>query len=244
MNDTWYQRDVRSAIKGMARLNLEERGAYNTLIDHQYLMGGPLPEDDRHIAGPMGCDVRVWKRVKKQLVAKDRIQISDGLIEDVRASYELAKRDAQRKKRIASGQAGGKASGESRKNKKLGEAPASKQTNQIRREENINTVPNGTGVPPPSFAQFIYQKGRELLAEDERPPKDPGALVSKWLRDHGEPSVLDAFHRCEAKKTPQRIRFIEGCLRQSAAGRKAQSANDRALDRISAEVNRARRAAG
>ena len=42
MSDDWYKRDIRAAIAGMTHLTLEERGAYNTIIDHQYLMGrGP-----------------------------------------------------------------------------------------------------------------------------------------------------------------------------------------------------------
>ena len=135
MGDDWYQRDVRAAINGMLHLTLEERGAYNTLIDHQYLMSGPLHDDDQYIAGLMGCDVRIWKRIKKQLLAKNRIEISDGRIADVRASYTIASRQATRSKRVAAGQLGGIASGQSRKNKALAKANASPPSNQIREEE-------------------------------------------------------------------------------------------------------------
>lgn len=150
MSDDWYKRDVRKAIDGMALLTPEERGCYNTLIDHQYLMGGPLRDDDRYLAGLMNCDVRVWRRVKQQLLDKGRIALrSDGRIEDVRATYELARRYAQRSQRVASGKLGGIASGKARKNKANGEAHASLPFKQIRGEEireESKSVPNGTLV--------------------------------------------------------------------------------------------------
>ena len=133
MSDDWYKRDVRKAIAGMACLTPEERGCYNTLIDHQYLMNRALHDDDRYLAGLMNCDIRVWRRIRQNLIAKGRLQVTcDGRIEDIRASYELASRQAQRSQRVASGQLGGIASGESRKNNGLGEACASGPLNQIR----------------------------------------------------------------------------------------------------------------
>lgn len=76
----WYRRDIPAAIRGMAHLTLEERGAYNTIIDHEFLMGRHLPDNDHYIAGLMGCRVRVWRRVKRGLLSRGCIGFSDGLI--------------------------------------------------------------------------------------------------------------------------------------------------------------------
>lgn len=155
MSDDWYKRDVRAAIKGMLKLTLEERGAYNTLIDHQYLMGEPLPDDDAYLAGLMGCDIRVWRRVKRALLDKGRIQTSGGRIEDLRASCELASRQAQRSKRAMAGQLGGIASGKSRKTADSNEAHASSASNQRREEKKRTEDADASSVERPKGPRAI-----------------------------------------------------------------------------------------
>jgi uncharacterized protein YdaU (DUF1376 family) len=149
---TWYRRDIRAAIKDMAGLTLDERGAYTSIVDHQYLMGSPLPDDDRYMSGILGCDIRVWRRLRTQLVNKGRITISDGQIADERANYEQAKLQEERNRRAASGQLGGISSGISRRNKALAEATASTPTSQIREEENREYSANAdpAALPPAS----------------------------------------------------------------------------------------------
>jgi uncharacterized protein YdaU (DUF1376 family) len=84
----WYKRDPAKALKGMQRLNLEQRGAYNTILDLIYLHDGKLIDDDRFLAGNMGADIRKWRNVKKQLLALGRISIRDGYIHDDVADVE------------------------------------------------------------------------------------------------------------------------------------------------------------
>ena len=81
---------------------------------------------------------------------------------------------------------------------------------------NKTSEPNGSGGNPPSTSEFIYAKGRELLAQDPKKPKDPGALISKWLRENGDDSVMAALRACEAKRTPEPIRFITAMLAKSS----------------------------
>lgn len=78
----WYKRDPDQALKGMFGLSLEERGAYNTVLDLIYLRDGKLPDDDRFISGYMSVDVRVWRRIKKRLMDLDKLSVKDGLIHD------------------------------------------------------------------------------------------------------------------------------------------------------------------
>lgn len=78
----WYKRDPERALKGMFGLNLEERGAYNTVLDLIYLRDGNLPDDDRFIAGYLGVDVRVWRRIKTRLIGLDKLFVKDGLLRD------------------------------------------------------------------------------------------------------------------------------------------------------------------
>jgi hypothetical protein len=81
-----------------------------------------------------------------------------------------------------------------------------------------NSVPNGTGGTPPTSSQWIYAKAKELLSLAEKPPKDAGSLVTKWLRDHGEGAVMDALRMAETKRSPEPVALIEGLLRKRKHG--------------------------
>ena len=205
MSDTWYKRDIRKAIKGMMLLSPEERGCYNTLIDHQYLMGGPLHDDDKYLAGLMNCDVRVWRRIRQQLLDKKRIVISGGRIEDLRASCELATRQAQRSKRVASGQLGGIASGEARKNKDIGEAGASHTSNQIRGEKSREEPP----LPPKGGVPLAEAKSSTPEEEFEQ------TFWPKYPRKQAKKPALKAF--IKARKTTPLATIMAGLERYAAA---------------------------
>ena len=42
----WYARDPRAALTGMMELTLEERGAYNTILDLIYCHDGEVVDDE------------------------------------------------------------------------------------------------------------------------------------------------------------------------------------------------------
>lgn len=87
----WYKRDPKAALGGMMVLTLEERGAYNTIIDLIYDEDGQLPDDERTLCRWLGCDVRVWRRIRARLIALNKISIEDGLITNFRATSEVDK---------------------------------------------------------------------------------------------------------------------------------------------------------
>jgi len=62
----WYKRDPRAALAGMMGLSLEERGAYNTILDLIYCHDGALVDDPRLISGWLGVDPRVWRRLRER----------------------------------------------------------------------------------------------------------------------------------------------------------------------------------
>jgi uncharacterized protein YdaU (DUF1376 family) len=107
----WYKRNCRAALDGMLMLSLEERGAYNTILDLIYLTGDNLLDDDRFICGWLRVDVRVWKRLRASLMDKQKISISEGVIRNFRATAEIdvavasmvARADVSRSKGIKSG---------------------------------------------------------------------------------------------------------------------------------------------
>jgi len=82
----WYKRDPDAALGGMMGLTLEERGAYNTVLDLIYSHADRLPDDDRFLAGWCNCDVRVWRRLKDRLIELGKLTAEGGLIRNGRAT--------------------------------------------------------------------------------------------------------------------------------------------------------------
>jgi uncharacterized protein YdaU (DUF1376 family) len=82
----WYKRDPEAALNGMMALTLEERGAYNTVLDLLYARDGNLPDDDHFIAGWCRVDVRVWRRIKARLVDLGKLQVEAGNLVNSRAT--------------------------------------------------------------------------------------------------------------------------------------------------------------
>lgn len=85
----WYKRDPDAALNGMMELNLEERGAYNTVLDLIYTRDGNLADDDRFIAGWLRVDVRVWKRIKNRLIDLGKLRAEEGMLRNSRADVEV-----------------------------------------------------------------------------------------------------------------------------------------------------------
>jgi uncharacterized protein YdaU (DUF1376 family) len=106
----WYKRDPDAALQGMMVLTLEERGAYNTVLDMIYSNQGKLIDDDRFIAGWMMVDLRVWKRIRTRLLELGKVYLVDGFLRNSRADKEV---DAALD-RVASAQQAGRASASKR----------------------------------------------------------------------------------------------------------------------------------
>ncbi|MDH3232219.1 MAG: YdaU family protein [Alphaproteobacteria bacterium] len=121
----WYKRYASDALNGKIGLELEERGAYDTLLDMMYDRGRPVPDDPRWIAGHCNCSVRKWNSIRQILIDKGKISILNGEIHNARADQELAKTLKTSRKRAENGAKGGNKSGETRraasKNKDLPE---------------------------------------------------------------------------------------------------------------------------
>ena len=85
----WYKRDPRAALHGMMKLTLEERGAYNTLLDLIYANDGAVDDDTRFIAGALGVDLRVWKRIRQRLIDLGKLYVKEGSLRNERADHEV-----------------------------------------------------------------------------------------------------------------------------------------------------------
>lgn len=86
----WYKRDANAALAGMMGLTLEERGAYNTILDLIYARDGVLPDDDREIARMVECDPRKWRLLKRRLIDRGKLFVVGGRLHNARADIEIS----------------------------------------------------------------------------------------------------------------------------------------------------------
>lgn len=158
----WYKRDPDAALAGMMELTLEERGAYNTVLDLIYARDGLVDDDDRFIAGWLRVDVRIWKRIRTVLIEKKKLYAVDGALRNSRADAEVDKGLS----RIASASDAGLASAAKRKseaNKTSGIASTSVQLNSqlsttttkpIQTESSLRSLVQSDGWPADFREQF------------------------------------------------------------------------------------------
>lgn len=253
----WYKRDPSAALGGMMGLSLEDRGAYNTVLDLIYSRDGNLPDDDRFIAGWMGVDVRVWRRIKQRLIDLGKLYIADGIVRNERADVEVLSALS----RVGSARDAGKASGNARRYKSNQQ---SRENNDLERtddptdrERNLELTtttprieeeakaspsararakpPRSTGVDIPLPDDWIPNLGPAAQAIVDRWP--PGLLERDELafRSHAKANGRlakdwDAAFRTWITKTEQR-RIDHGQHRQNAQPDRRDGAI-KALDRI------------
>jgi uncharacterized protein YdaU (DUF1376 family) len=75
-------------IADTALLNLEQQGAYRLLLDHMWISGGCLADDDKAIARRLRISTRKWQRLKQQLA--DYLIVYEGIITQKRLQDDYA----------------------------------------------------------------------------------------------------------------------------------------------------------
>jgi uncharacterized protein YdaU (DUF1376 family) len=159
----WHPRYHRDALEGMRSLSLEERGAYTTLLDLMYERGGGVPDDDRFVAGHMGCSTRLWRSIRDRLISAGKISVQDGLIVNARAIEELRSQAVRARKRAESGAKGGRTPRQNgaaaNENSDLGEA----KTKHNNKYNNLLTGQGGMKAEKarPFFGRLLRDNGLE-----------------------------------------------------------------------------------
>jgi uncharacterized protein YdaU (DUF1376 family) len=162
----WYKRDPERALNGMMSLTLDERGAYNTVLDLLYFRDGKLPDDDRFLAGYMGVDVRVWRRIKTRLIGLGKLSVIDGMVRDDVADVVLA----EALRRLTAAQDAGNASAAKRAAKSDPEKP---KNNEL----DLTDVEAGDGT---TVSTNKNKSKKEIEPDGSIPPTPQYTTMSDW----------------------------------------------------------------
>jgi uncharacterized protein YdaU (DUF1376 family) len=214
-------------------LTLEERGAYQTLLDMMYDRGGPLIDNERLLAGYMNCSIRKWRQLREQLLEKGKICITkDGHISNSRARKEIENASKTHRKLIESGAKGGRTRAENEKkpneNNGSGQAslkPASSDTQAIRAslpEARSHSVDKSTGGTAADPVKELFDLGVEILTSSGCSEKEARSLIGKWRKAKGDGETMAALLECRSRSVSEPVEWItkrfEGCEYVSATG--------------------------
>lgn len=107
----FYPSDWRSGCIG---LTPEEIGVYISVCAHAWETGARLTTDDALAASRLMLDVRMWRRIKNNLVAKGKLHVAEDGIYSPRAERELAAAQAGAKQTQAPAAVGAGGNGHDR----------------------------------------------------------------------------------------------------------------------------------
>jgi uncharacterized protein YdaU (DUF1376 family) len=199
----YHKRYHSDALAGFMSLTLEERGAYQTLLDLIYDRGGPLPDNERLLAGYMGCSIRKWRVLLQDLIDKRKIvRNPDGSLTNPRAEREI-ENDAKTTRKLAeNGSKGGRNRVENAKNAnetsesaQAGLKPRSSLTNTIVKEE-----PNGSSTGAPARAPGSAGLPSQPLSQDADVVEAAGFA---WPLSHADRRQLQAWERMGSTVLPR-----------------------------------------
>lgn len=230
----WHKRYHSDALTGFMSLTLEERGAYQTILDLIYDRGGPIVDNDRLLAGYMGVSLRKWMALRDTLIGKGKIAIEDGHISNARAIFELEKSSKTSRKLAENGSKGGCKSGETRKksneNNESYEAPLepglSHTRSQIPEEANASMR---VGVREADFG--LVELSVDLCRDAGVPLPDHGTAernrqtVERWVSEGAAPALIRQVvtKRCATLRTsPRSLAYFDEPVRQAISSRSAE----------------------
>jgi uncharacterized protein YdaU (DUF1376 family) len=242
----WHKRFHGDALTGMMPLTLEQRGAYNTVLDMLYDRGAPLIDNDRLLAGYMQCSPRKWRQLRDELIAAGKIYITRaGEISNVRFDSEIKKAAKISRKRAENGKLGGLISGEIRKNSNESNETDEAKSKQDRslyqipepdREEGREgarvreALPDNLSDAVPADLNDMVSLAQECAAAAGTRQIDPGqigkdiTLCREWTEAGADPPLILATIREGVAASARPIfslRFFDQPIRTAIAKQKA-----------------------
>ncbi|KQV27865.1 hypothetical protein ASC97_05740 [Rhizobium sp. Root1203] len=86
----YHRRYHGDALQGYTKLDLEQRGAYTTILDLIYDAGGPIDNNERWLSGQLNCSLRKVRALLSDLLTMRKIFInSQGQISNHRCETEI-----------------------------------------------------------------------------------------------------------------------------------------------------------
>lgn len=215
----WHRRFHSDALTGMLSLTLEERGAYQTILDLIYDRGGPVPDNDRLLSGYMGCSIRKWKSLRAAMLEKGKIVAKNDCLTNLRAEKEIENSVKTARKLAENGAKGGRKKAENRKNANKNNesdvAPLKPGSSLIPEARSYIPLDKSNGPPDEDSSKQFWDAAKGYLGNNK------ASLVAKLAKQYGTGAVADAITQAmlRSQQPPDRAAFVIGILRSGKANR-------------------------
>lgn len=209
----WYKRDPDAALAGMMCLSLEERGAYNTVLDLIYSQGGEVLDDERFIAGWLRCDIRVWKRIRKRLLDLGKLYLAGDALRNSRADRE----STEALHRVVSAAEAGRSSGRKR-NAEANENNELARTTVELRARALQPQPDKKERKKESESS---SKRLETHASEQAAPIGAESEIRQKPKPNGHGPYTDQFEELW-QRYPRRVGKALAAKAYAAASKRAQ----------------------
>lgn len=206
----WYKRDPRSSLDDTLHLSLEEAGAYGKVLDLLFMMDDRLPDDPAFIVRWLNCDGRVWKRIRQQLIDKDKLYAEAGYLRSKAVATYLATH-------LAKPQLGDSEPAVSAKNNNL-DAPSARVLEKKNKKENQEPQTPETPTPRPSEPELPLAPSAPAHIGSNPPLSEPdgfAAFYAAYPKKVDRPKALSAYRT--ARKFAS-VEVIAAGLRRWVAG--------------------------
>ena len=208
----FYRMDPGAWDFGTASLSLEEEAAYLRIVNAIHKHKGPVPDQDRVLAGLFRVSTRKARALVKALQDAGKVSIEDGLIWNDRARSDLVQRGFVSISRAESGAKGGRTRAEnaakSLKDKDAHQAIASSREEK-RREELSEAKASDES---PDFAKQLWDRGVAFLERNGTPNRQAKAMIGKWRKFYQDTDIFDAFAACSKQGVVDPIPWIAARL--------------------------------
>ena len=215
---SFYKMDPAKWDFGTADLSLEEEAAYLRIINAIHKHEGPVPNNDRVLAGLFRVSTRKARALVSALEAAGKITIEDGQIWNERARSDLVQRGFVSISRAESGSNGGRTRAEraakSLENNNDAQAIASSREEK-RREEYSEANASGENADP---AKAVFDAGVRVLGGCGLTEARARQMVGKWRKAHPgqDGEILSAIMDCGRAGAVDPIPWVEARLRPSS----------------------------
>lgn len=214
----WHRRYHSDALAGMLSLTLEERGAYQTVLDLIYDRGGPIVDNERLLAGYMGCSIRKWRSLRESLIAKGKLTSIDGHLSNSRAEKEIENDAKTRRKHAENGLKGGRKKAENGKkhnNNNESDLGGLEQNPSLIPEARSQSIPLSNDNGPDDPGKAFWDSAKGYLG------KSKAGLIGKLAGQYGREAVASAITAAmlETTQPPDRTAYIIGILRKGERSR-------------------------
>jgi uncharacterized protein YdaU (DUF1376 family) len=185
-----------------AHLTTVEHGAYLLLIMTYWQRGEALPNDDRKLARIAGMGPREWSRIRDSLSEFFQINGSEWFHSRIHSELESMRAKSLKKRN------GGLARAKQMHSTRLAHA---QQTDTDTDTEVLLDKSNSVSVQ----SDTAFWDGAKAYLGGS----NPGALIGKWIRDHGQEETARAITAAQLERAVDPKSFVIGALRK---GVKAQ----------------------